>query len=98
VISVSQAEFTERDLNYTRDMMTEFLEDETHGEENKQLMEEWLEEWVPYSIQAAKGLEPIWSEPEVQPVSFEESFEQVKSRFEGILSDLGLRVPEGATR
>ena len=97
VVSVSQTEFNERDLRYTRDMMTEFLEDETHGEENKQLMEEWLTEWVPYSIQAAKGLEPIWSEPEVQPVSFEDSFEQVKSRFEGILSDLGLRVPEGVT-
>jgi propane 2-monooxygenase small subunit len=98
VISVSQTEFNERDLRYTRDMMTELLEDETHGEENKQLMEEWLAEWVPYSIQAAKGLEPIWTEPEVQPVSFDDSFGQVKSRFEDILSDLGLRVPEGVTQ
>jgi propane 2-monooxygenase small subunit len=98
VISVSQTEFNERDLRYTRDMMTELLEDETHGEENKQLMEEWLAEWVPYSIQAAKGLEPIWTEPEVQPVSFEDSFGQVKKRFEGILSDLGLRVPEGVAQ
>ena len=49
------------------------------------------------SVAAAKGLEPIWSEPEKQPVGFDESFERVKSRFEGILSDLGLRVPEGVT-
>ena len=97
VIGVSEREFNDRDLRYTMDMMKDFLEDETHGEENKQIMQEWLAEWVPYSIQAAKGLEPIWSESEVQPVSFEESFEQVKSRFEGILSELELRVPEEVT-
>jgi propane monooxygenase small subunit len=97
VIGVSEREFNDRDLRYTRDMMQDFLEDETHGEANKEVMEEWLAEWMPYSIQAARGLEPIWSEPEVQPVSFEDSFSRARSRFEGILSDLGLRVPEGVT-
>jgi hypothetical protein len=55
-------------------------------------MQGWLAEWVPYSVAAARGLEPIWSEPEVQPVSFEESFEKAVVRFEGILSDLGLHL------
>ncbi len=43
----------------------------------------------------------VYFEPvdiEIEPVSFEDSFEQVKSRFEGILSNLGLRVPEGVTQ
>jgi propane 2-monooxygenase small subunit len=84
----------DRDLNATRDMFTLLAEDEEHGEENKQVMQEWLDKWVPLSIKAAQGLEPIWSEPEVQVVSFEESFEQVKSRFEGILSELGLQLTE----
>ena len=84
----------ERDLNATRDMFLLLTEDEAHGEENKEVMQEWLSHWVPYSIQAAQALEPIWSEPEVQVVSFEESFEQSKSRFEGILSDLGLQLTE----
>ena len=60
-------------------------------------MEGWLAEWMPYSIAAAKGLEPIWSEPEKQSENFDDSYARVKSRFEGILSDLGLRVPEGVT-
>jgi hypothetical protein len=30
-------------------------------------------------------------------VSFEDSFKWVKSRFEGILTDLGLKVPEEVT-
>lgn len=94
VIGVGEREFNERDLRYTREMLFDFLEDETHGEANKEIMQEWLAEWVPHSVAAAKGLEPIWSEPEVQPVSFEESFERARSRFEGILNDLGLRVPE----
>ena len=90
-------EFNERDLSYTVDMMQDFLEDETNGEANKEVMQGWLAEWVPYSVAAAKGLEPIWSEPEVQPVTFEESFSRARSRFEGILSDFGLQVPEEVT-
>ncbi|MGH3089069.1 MAG: toluene hydroxylase, partial [Rubrobacteraceae bacterium] len=97
VIGVSEREFNERDLRYTVAMMKDFLEDEGHADENKAVMEEWLAEWVPYSMAAAKGLEAIWSEPEKQPVSFDDSFGRAKSRFEGILSDLGLRVPEGVT-
>ena len=84
----------DRDLNATRDMFTLLAEDEEHGEENRQVMQEWLDNWVPLSIKAAQALEPIWSEPEVQVVSFEESFENAKSRFEGILSELGLQLTE----
>ncbi len=95
VIGVGEREFNERDLRYTRDMMTDFLEDEAHGEENRKVMEEWLAEWVPYSVAAAKGLEAVWNEAEKQPSSFDDSFARVKSRFEELLSELGLRVPEG---
>lgn len=97
VIGVSEREFNDRDLAYTRDMMLDMLEDEVYGEENRGLMQEWLERWVPYSLAAARGLEPIWSEPENAPVDFEQSFERVRTRFEGILSELGLRVPEEVT-
>lgn len=97
IIGVSEREFNERDLRYTMDMMKDFLEDPETGEANKELMEGWLAEWLPYSIAAARGLEPIWSEPEKQAESFDDSYARVKSRFEGILSELGLRVPEGVT-
>jgi hypothetical protein len=33
----------------------------------------------------------------VQPVSFEDSFARTKSRFEDILDDLGLQVPQGVS-
>jgi propane 2-monooxygenase small subunit len=94
VIGVSEREFNDRDLAYTRDMMKDFLEDETNGDANRETMQGWLVEWVPYSVAAARGLEPVWSEPEVRWVSFEDSFGRAKNRFKGILDDLGLRVPE----
>jgi propane monooxygenase small subunit len=93
IMGLIESEY-ERDLNATRDMFTLLAEEEEHGEENKEVMQEWLSHWVPLSVKAAQGLEPIWSEPEVQVVSFEESFEKAKSRFEGILSDLGLQLTE----
>jgi len=93
VIGLIRTEY-ERDLDATRDMFTLLAEDEEHGEANKQVMQEWLDTWVPLSIKAAQGLEPIWSEPEVQVVSFEESFEKAKSRFQDILSDLGLQLTQ----
>jgi propane monooxygenase small subunit len=94
LMSVSQREFADRDLRYTLEMMKDFLGDETHGQANRQVMQEWLAKWVPYSVRAARGLEPIWSEPEVQPISFEDSFGRVRSRFEGIVSDLQLQLPQ----
>lgn len=97
VIGVSEREFKARDLRWTKDLFTLMTEDETYGEKNKQLMQEWLDKWVPLSIAAAKGLEPIWSEPDVKVADFEESFERVKSRFEDILSELQLKVPEEVT-
>ena len=93
IMGLIESEY-DRDLNATRDMFTLLAEDETHGEENREVMQEWLSQWVPYSIAAARGLEPIWSEPEVQVVSFEQSFENARNRFEGILSDLGLQLTE----
>ena len=97
VIGVSEREFNERDLRYTKEMFRVMGEDEVHGEENRQLMQEWLARWVPYSVAAATGLAPILSEPEVNPVSFEDSYEQVKSRFQEILSDLQLELPKEVT-
>jgi propane monooxygenase small subunit len=54
VIGVSAREFNERDLAYTKDMMTDFLEDETNGEANREAMQGWLAEWMPYSVAAAR--------------------------------------------
>ena len=97
VIGVSEREFNERDLRYTKEMFRVMGEDDVHGEENRRLMQEWLAKWTPYSVAAATGLAPIWEEPEVKAVSFEDSYERVKGRFRGILEDLKLELPKEVT-
>jgi len=49
---------------------------------------------VPRSIQAARRLQPLWSQSDAKPHRFEDGLDSSKSRFTGILSDLGLQTPK----
>ncbi len=93
VFGVAESDF-ERDLTWTKEAFRLLVEDDQHGEANKQVLREWLAQWVPYSVAAARGLAPIWSLPEIQPVSFEDALDRVRSRFETILSDLQIELPQ----
>lgn len=96
ILGVAESDF-ERDLRWTKELFTLMVEDENHGEENKRLMRDWLAKWVPYSVAAARELQPIWSQPQVKAIRFEDSFDRVKTRFETILSELQLETPEEVT-
>lgn len=65
-----------------------------YGEENRRVMQEWLGKWVPYSVAAARQLQPLWSQSSVKPVRFEDAFDRVRTRFTNILSDLRLELPK----
>lgn len=96
ILGVAESDF-ERDLRWTKELFTLMVEDENHAEANKRLMRDWLGKWVPYSVAAARELQPIWSQPQVKAIRFEDSFERVKTRFETILSELQLEMPEEVT-
>jgi propane monooxygenase small subunit len=68
--------------------------DREFADHNKALMQQWLSEWVPRAIRAARTLQPLWSQPDAKPPRFEDGLDQAKSRFTGILSDLGLQTPK----
>ena len=68
--------------------------DEEHGEENSATMQEWLLSWTAMSVNAARQLQPIWSQLPEKVVRFEDSFERSQQRFEGLLGDLGLDTPK----
>ena len=54
----------EHNLAYTIEQLFKLLaDDDEHGAENKRVMGEWLAHWVPYSVAAARQLQPIWSQP-----------------------------------
>ena len=59
-----------------------------------EILQGWLSKWVPQAIEAARLLQPLWSQPDAKPPRFEDSLDRAKSRFAGIVSDLGLQTPE----
>lgn len=87
----------DRDLRYTRALLTLLLGDDTHGAGNRTVAQEWLERWVPVSLDAARRLQPLWSQPTEKPVRFEDSLDRAKERFGRLVADLGLRTPADRT-
>ncbi|WP_416980996.1 aromatic/alkene monooxygenase hydroxylase subunit beta [Streptomyces sp. T028] len=87
----------DRDLRYTRALFTLLLGDAAHGAGNKQVVQEWLERWAPVSLDAARRLQPLWSQPTEKPVRFEDSLDRAKERFARLVEDLGLEAPADRT-
>jgi propane monooxygenase small subunit len=49
---------------------------------------------VPQALEAARSMQPMWSQPDAKPPRFEDSLDRAKKRFAGILNDLGLETPK----
>jgi propane monooxygenase small subunit len=94
LVGAEEFDYSERDLRYTRLMFELLGNDREFAEHNKKIMQQWLETWVPRSIVAARTLQPLWSQPDIKPHRFEDSLDRAKSRFSGILFDLGLQTPK----
>ncbi|MEV6441506.1 toluene hydroxylase [Amycolatopsis sp. NPDC051716] len=94
LIGAEEFDFSERDLRYTKQLYHLLINDKEFAGHNKALLQKWLEDWVPKSIAAARALQPLWSQPDAKPIRFEDGLDRVKSRFAGILSELGLKAPE----
>jgi propane monooxygenase small subunit len=43
-------------------------------------------------------MQPLWSQPDALPPRFEDSLDRAKNRFAGIVTDLGLDVPQELTQ
>jgi propane monooxygenase small subunit len=94
VIGAEEYDYAERDLRYTRAMFELLTNDREFADHNKGLLQQWLSNWVPRAIAASRALQPLWSQPEYKPPRFEDGLDAAKSRFSGILSDLGLETPK----
>jgi propane monooxygenase small subunit len=83
-----------RDLSYTRNLFQLLTRDETHRAGNKELFGEWLALWVPRCLDAARALQPIWSQPSEKAVTFATSLGAAKQKFRSVLEELELDVPK----
>ena len=59
--------------------------DREFADHNKAILQQWLADWVPRSIEAARKLQPLWSQSDAKPPRFEDGLDRCKNRFAGIL-------------
>jgi propane 2-monooxygenase small subunit len=83
-----------REQRGARQLFGTLLSDPQHAERNHALLGQWLAEWVPRSMTAARQLQPVWSQVSEKVVSFEDSFGRATLRLGEILDDLGLESPK----
>jgi propane monooxygenase small subunit len=86
-----------REQRGARALFQMLADDEAHGAENKATMQGWLETYTPAAVNAARNLQPIWSQLSEKVVRFEDSFERSNERFEKLLGDIGITAPKGVT-
>src|SRR5580693_5483906 len=94
VVGAEEYDFAERDLRYTTAMFHLLTQDREFADHNNAILQQWLSTWVPRAITASRTLQPLWSQPDAKPPRFEDGLDAAKSRFSGILSELGLETPK----
>jgi propane monooxygenase small subunit len=85
---------TAREQRGARVLFRMLADDAEHGAANKALMQEWLDEWIPVSLEAARQLQPIWSQVAEKHVRFDDSLTRSKARMADLLEDLTLDIPK----
>jgi propane monooxygenase small subunit len=94
VVGVGENDYSQRDLRWSTACFAPLTEDREFAQHNKDLMAGWMATWVPRCLEAARTLQPIWSQADAKPPRFEDSLDAAKHRFAGIVTDLGLDVPK----
>jgi propane monooxygenase small subunit len=87
-----------REQRGARHLFELLVADEQHGEANVAQLNEWAAAWAPRCQQAARLLQPIWSQVAEKTLSFQDSNERAAARFSTQLSDLGVDAPQGGSR
>jgi propane monooxygenase small subunit len=85
---------TTRDQRGARHLFKLLVEDAEHGGENRALLQQWVDKWTPLTADAARRLQPVWSQAPEKVVRFEDSFASAQARFEGFLDELSLQSPK----
>jgi len=84
---------TAREQRGARALFRMLADDPEHGDENRELMNGWLREWVPVSANAAQHLQPIWSQPSEKVVRFDDALARSRQRMHDLLEALTLEMP-----
>jgi propane monooxygenase small subunit len=83
-----------REQRGARALYRMLAEDETHGEQNREIMQGWLRSWSEDAVSAARQLQPIWSQISEKVVRFEDSLERSRGRLQTMVAEVGLEAPK----
>jgi propane monooxygenase small subunit len=83
-----------RDQRAARVLFQMLSNDAAHGPDNREIMQGWLETYVPRAVEAGRQLQPIWSQLSDKVIRFEDSFERSRARMETLLGEIGLEAPK----
>lgn len=83
-----------RDLGYTRNLFRMLSRDEDFGEQNRELFATWMSEWIPRCLDAARTLQPIWSQPADKTITFAASLDEAKEKLRAVLDEIETPIPE----
>jgi propane monooxygenase small subunit len=89
VIGAGEGDY-DRDLRWTRALFDLVFKDEEHGDANRAISARWLDQWVPLSLDAARRLQPLWSQADEKVLRFEDGLDRAKDRFVRLMDGLGL--------
>lgn len=88
----------ERDLKYTRELFTLLTGDSQYAGNNRDVLQQWTNKWVPMCRQAAHELQPIWSQPQEKVITFQESWDAAVDGFRSALTEFNLEEPKELTQ
>jgi propane monooxygenase small subunit len=83
-----------REQRGARALFRMLADDEQHGAANQELMGQWLAKWTPRSLEAARQLQPIWSQVSEKVVRFDDAFARARERMLDLLEDITLETPK----
>jgi len=81
-----------REQRGARALFTLLADDDEHGSANRGIMESWLSTYTPVAVDAARNLQPIWSQLPEKLVRFEDSWDRSRERFDGLTREIGLEA------
>lgn len=84
----------ERNLANTIELFHILAHDPEHSAENRAVMQGWLATYVPLCAQAAKQMQPIWSQPQVKRVQFVDAYTRARNRLNTTLTQIDVALPE----
>jgi propane monooxygenase small subunit len=92
IVSAAEADY-ERNLANTVELFHILANDPTYGAQNIALFNRWLGHHAELALEAARNLQPIWSQPRVKVAAFPEALTHAVNRIKGIAVEIGLTVP-----